>query len=141
MIAHIVCSIVFVHGLQGHPYHSWTHGVSAGTTHVNKPRSKVKFWRPSPIRNVSDETAVYWPLDLLPQDFPRARIITFGYDSAISHWFSGPAMQADIPQYGQSLLNGLEMIRRQYRDRPLVLVAHSLGGLILKDVKSLIPRV
>ena len=140
MIAHIVYSIVFIHGLQGHPYHSWTYRNLAGTTHINKSRLKPKFWQRTPTPNASDETSVYWPLDLLPEDFPRARITTFGYDSAISHWFSGPDMQADIPQYGQSLLNALEMMRRQHGERPLVFVAHSLGGLILKDVNSLISR-
>ena len=80
-------------------------------------------------------------MDLLSTELPNARIITFGYDSAVSSWFSGPAMQADIPQYGQSLLNGLEMIRRQHKERPLVFVVHSLGGLILKDVSSVIFRV
>lgn len=77
---------------------------------------------------------VYWPMDLLPHDFPNIRVFTYGYDSKITHWFKGPGMQLDIYSYGESLLNGLEARRRADPDRPLIFIVHSLGGLILKDV-------
>jgi hypothetical protein len=45
-------------------------------------------------------------------------------------------MQLDIFSYGESLLTGLEARRREDLERPLIFIAHSLGGLILKDVSS-----
>lgn len=86
------------------------------------------------IKNKNTEPEVYWPLDLLPLDFPKVRILTYGYDSHITNWFKGPAMQLDIFSYGESLLNGLEARRREEAERPLIFIVHSLGGLILKDV-------
>jgi hypothetical protein len=82
---------------------------------------------------VSEQT-VFWPLDLLPKNFPNVRIFTYGYDSHVINWFKGPAMQLDIFSYGESLLNGLEARRRDCPERPLIFIVHSLGGLILKDV-------
>ena len=76
---------------------------------------------------------VYWPAELLRVDYPNCRIMIYGYDSQVTHWFRGPAMQLDIFSYGESLLNGLEAKRRADPDRPLIYIVHSLGGLILKD--------
>jgi hypothetical protein len=44
-------SIVFVHGLEGDPEATWSRG------------------------------EVFWPRHLLPHDFPKARIFTFGYST------------------------------------------------------------
>ena len=79
---------------------------------------------------------MYWPVDLLPHDFPNVRVFTYGYDSKITHWFKGPGMQLDIYSYGESLLNGLEARRRADPDRRMIFIVHSLGGLILKDVRT-----
>ncbi|KAG6990947.1 hypothetical protein G7Y79_00060g092510 [Physcia stellaris] len=72
-------------------------------------------------------------MDLLPYDFPNIRIFTCGYDSKVTHWFKGPAMQLDIYSYGESLLNGVEARRREDPRRRLIFIVHSLGGLIIKD--------
>ena len=80
------------------------------------------------------ESEVYWPGELLPNDFPNIRIFTYGYDSQVTQWFKGPAMRLDVYSYGESLLNGLEARRREDPHRPLIFIVHSLGGLILKDV-------
>jgi hypothetical protein len=79
---------------------------------------------------------VFWPLDLLPHCLPNARIATFGYDSKVTNWFKGPAMQLDVFSYGESLLGALEARRRADPERPIIFIVHSLGGLILKDVGS-----
>lgn len=75
----------------------------------------------------------YWPYDLLALDFPTARIATYGYDSKVSNFFKGAAIQTNIIGHGTSLLNALEAFRRNTPDRPMIFVVHSLGGLVLKE--------
>jgi len=33
------------------------------------------------------EDGTFWPQDLLPNDFPKTRILTFGYNADIAHVF------------------------------------------------------
>ncbi|RFU29445.1 hypothetical protein B7463_g6896, partial [Scytalidium lignicola] len=101
--------IVFLHGLQGHPEKTWCFGHSRTNNHC------------------------FWPRDILPRNFPKCRILTYGYDSHISHFFSGPANQTSIVGHAKSLLNDLESIRQEEKDRPIIFIAHSLGGLLLKE--------
>ncbi|KAL6405839.1 hypothetical protein AUP68_10978 [Ilyonectria robusta] len=54
-------SIVFIHGLMGHRTKTWT------------------------------KNDVLWPDELLPNKIPTARILTFGYDANIVHFWSRPA--------------------------------------------------
>ncbi|KAN0083807.1 hypothetical protein V8E54_002895 [Elaphomyces granulatus] len=120
--------IVLLHGLQGHPQKTWAYF----------PPEKKKLFRRVRIfqrmnKAISNVTGFFWPCDILPGDFPRARIMTYGYDSHVTHWFKGPAMQLDIDQYGKSLLNAIEARRRDDSNRPLIFIVHSLGGLIVKD--------
>ena len=77
---------------------------------------------------------VFWPRDLLPKVFPQARIITWGYGVQIEKMFASPP-QATILHYAQDLLFDLGMLRGPKSDRakPLVFIAHSLGGIVVKD--------
>ena len=50
-------SLVFVHGLGGHLYNTWS------------------------------KNGVFWPRDLLSRDVQNVRIITFGYDSDVVKFF------------------------------------------------------
>jgi len=77
-------------------------------------------------------------MDLLSTDCQSARILTFGYDSRVSHFFSGPTNQNNISAHGRSLLNALELYRRESPKRPIVFIAHSLGGIILKKISYLL---
>jgi hypothetical protein len=126
-----VADIVFIHGLQGHPYRTWS-----------CPGGKVKFsirefFSKERLFKLPDTIPpVYWPRDLLPQDIKDARILTYGYDSHVSHFFSGPTSQNGIRAHGRALLNGLGTERRDYPSRALIFVVHSLGGLILKEVSQ-----
>jgi hypothetical protein len=54
---------------------------------------------------------VFWPLDLLPTDCSSARILTWGYDSKVSHYFSGPASQSNITAHARNLLAALRICR------------------------------
>ena len=72
---------------------------------------------------------LYWPLDLLPKDLPAARIMTFEYDTLM---LDEPPLQ--IRDLANMLLESLTINRRLSRagSRPLIFVAHSLGGLLVK---------
>ena len=81
---------------------------------------------------------IFWPRDLLPRVFPQARIITWGYGVQIEKMFAS-ASQATIFHHAQTLLSDLAMLRGSEPDKtkPLVFIAHSLGGIIVKDALSL----
>lgn len=96
----LLLSIVAIHGLGGHPYKTWT--------------QKDKLW----LR------------DFVPQTVPEARILTYGYNSAIA--FSGST--SGIDEFARTLLERLRHKRRVYKNtnRPLLLVTHGLGGIVFK---------
>lgn len=54
---------------------------------------------------------IFWPLDLLPQDCANARILTWGYDSKVSHFFGGAVNQSNITAHARNLLHGLKRSR------------------------------
>lgn len=149
-------SIIFVHGFQGHPRDTWTHakkrslfkGISdsfkkhqksKGTlipeTTIHSARAKVLFRR-RPLEE-DGETELFWPQALLPKHFPRCRILSFGYNSHVTKSKLG------ILEHGSDLLNRLEAERKdqgrvngsnRVSSRKIIFVAHSLGGLVVKEV-------
>ena len=76
---------------------------------------------------------IFGPEDLLPLDFPEARLMTYGYDSHISHFFNGPANQNNIMTYGEDLINRLAGKCSETNGRRIIFVVHSLGGIVLKE--------
>lgn len=125
--------IVFVHGLQGHPRNTWTF---VGKQRVEGTPEKRRFVEVLLCRSKigSQLIEVFWPQDLLKahQDCSRARILTYGYDSVI---FGTPNLSTIMDQ-GLSLLNGLARVRAEDSSRPLMLIVHSLGGLVVKAVSN-----
>ncbi len=92
--------IVAVHGLQGDAFKTW-----------------------------EDRHGTLWLRDLLPEDIPSARIMTFGYDSTVA--FSNSV--ARIEDKALDLLNRLGGQRDENTDRrPVVFICHSLGGIVVK---------
>ncbi|KAI1205958.1 uncharacterized protein F4807DRAFT_464190 [Annulohypoxylon truncatum] len=112
--------IVFVHGLNGNRITTWT-------------------------SNPSDENPdpVFWPKDLLPSKCPNARIFSYGYNASIAHFYPlfGPKNvppTMSIGNHSSALLDDLVGVRSRTdsKDRPLIFVAHSLGGLVCADAVS-----
>jgi hypothetical protein len=83
--------------------------------------------------NTGETSHVFWPEDLLPQDLPSARILTYGYDTHVRHRLQTPINQSTILGLGQDLLHSLEPLRRGCTSRPIIFVAHSLGGILVKE--------
>jgi hypothetical protein len=162
----IEISVVFVHGLQGHPYKTWTSDPKSAQENPRQALAPSKVLTTDrtqafdPLRlfskrirtesresikkealdNVNEERNqeaeakdVFWPRDLLMDDFPAARIMTFGYNTNITQGYE-PANQSNIFSHARDLLYGLEAKRRQTPNRDLVFIAHSLGGIVVKEV-------
>lgn len=77
-------------------------------------------------------TGKLWLRDFLPQQFGTVRVMSFGYDSA----YILSASITDINDASASLLDRLNGERQQgsARRRPIIFVAHSLGGIVVKRV-------
>ena len=101
-----IVDVVFVHGLAANPLR----GPSQSWWHT---------W--------TNAAGSCWPLEWLEPQFKAARVLAVSYDSrAIGD------NQPDIRDAAQSLLE--ELFLAGIGDRPLVIVAHSLGGIILKEL-------
>ncbi|KAI1747303.1 hypothetical protein F4782DRAFT_535596 [Xylaria castorea] len=150
-------NVVFVHGLRGHPRKTWeypapvqqgTVGASSsgfGTAPAKKGRLfgnlKRKILQPPTGAELSllvagssdvvcgNET-IYWPADFLPSVLPRAKIWTYGYNAEVSGKFFRANNKNNILEHGNDFMMKLE---RTLRDElPIIFVAHSLGGLVVK---------
>ena len=106
----IEIDIVAVHGLMGDPYTTWAKG--------RDPNGKP------------------WISDFLPSQLPRARVFSYGYDSQ----FVRSSSVAGIPEFAMNLLAWLKLRRstESERQRPLLFICHSLGGIIVKKVCRLL---
>ncbi|GMF24031.1 unnamed protein product [Phytophthora lilii] len=102
--------IVFVHGLLGCPFSTWTCGEEEGTV-----------W------------AQEWLLNDMKEEGLNPRVLSVGYDSQLlasgSVW--KPMCFEDT---GSEILTQLNAARVGCGDRPVVFVTHSLGGVLVKQV-------
>lgn len=80
-----------------------------------------------------------WLRDALPHDLtwedsghPMARVMTYGYESAVAQ---SKSIQ-NLEDLATSFHNSLLELPQSRTNKPIILVAHSLGGLILKQVSS-----
>ncbi len=78
---------------------------------------------------------IYWPEDLACQTIPNSRILTFGYDTKVRHWLKGSVSKKTVYDHAWEMLCGLDDLRRSRIEsrRPIVFVAHSLGGIVVKE--------
>ncbi|KAK7917452.1 hypothetical protein PG985_011060 [Apiospora marii] len=104
--AEAAVDVIFVHGLKGDRDRTWT-----------APGSESS-----------------WLETLLPLELPDCRILTYGYDSnPVS--VRGVVSSNTIGNHARNFLNLLTSYRAQSQsvDRPIILVAHSMGGLMCED--------
>ncbi|KAK8024357.1 hypothetical protein PG993_012423 [Apiospora rasikravindrae] len=78
--------------------------------------------------------SVFWPRDLLPTTVPHARVMTYGYDSHIRHRFGPEGSQSTVYDIAWDFLVALEASRRSDPERSILLIAHSLGGIVVKEM-------
>ncbi len=103
--------IVFVHGLTGNAYNTWLY----------KDKGVM----------------VHWPSELLKQDLPDARIMSFGYDADIVNLWN-PRSHSPLTGHAENMVGAL--VRKRERtnteDRKILFVGHSLGGLVIEHALS-----
>lgn len=95
--------ICFVHGLMGHREKTWT----------------------------AEGQSLPWPQTLLPGKLTEARILSFGYDAEVMNVGTRTSMSV-VDGHAKSLLNDLYLNRSRANasGRPIIFVAHSMGGLV-----------
>lgn len=64
----------------------------------------------------------------MPEELPYARILIFGYNA--NAVFDNST--AGVSENAGSLLNWLKLRRDDCHTRPIIFIAHSLGGIIVK---------
>jgi len=95
---------------------------------------------------------LFWPDEYLTEDIPEARVWTYGYNADTIGGFFQANNKNSVSQHGQDLLVKVEreienevaaLLPRGRKERlteaqdPIFFVAHSLGGIIIKDVSLL----
>jgi len=78
---------------------------------------------------------VFWPAVMLPKVVPNTKIWTWGYDADIDSFWSS-ASQNTVAQHAANLLSDVaDLLETRGCNLPIILIAHSLGGLIVKAVR------
>ncbi|EAS28259.3 uncharacterized protein CIMG_09463 [Coccidioides immitis RS] len=98
----IVFDLVAIHGLNGDPIKTWTHG----------------------------ETGVMWLKDLLPEAIPNIRIMTFGFNACLNSFTARLDLHAISTKLLTELVD--VRTTEDEKSRSLVFVCHSLGGIVAK---------
>jgi hypothetical protein len=109
-------SILFVHGLRGHPRHTWEDARAGSSDHNTATPNKQKTFRPlfkksvSPAENPSGGSAPhrpFWLEEFLTHDIPEARVWTYGYNADVIGVFQANNKNS-VSQHGQDLAVKLE---------------------------------
>ncbi|ESN94634.1 hypothetical protein HELRODRAFT_95781 [Helobdella robusta] len=80
-----------------------------------------------------DKLTNCWPRDWLAADQSDLRILSVDYDTQLTHWMSNNRFERKTLKE-QSLLLLDSLVRAGVGARPFVLVGHSMGGLIAKQM-------
>lgn len=70
-----------------------------------------------------------WLIDALPNDLPTARVMIYGYESGLR----GNDSFANLQDFAVGLRDAICNVLRSGGGKRLVLIGHSLGGLLVKE--------
>jgi pimeloyl-ACP methyl ester carboxylesterase len=101
----VIADFVFVHGLGGGSSTTWC---------------------------LKQNPEYFWPKEWLPKDpaFAGVRVHSFGYNATWATWLKSPL---DVHAFGQSLVEELLSDPKVSAQKtPIVLIGHSMGGLVIK---------
>ena len=103
----------------------------------HRSTSRLKIEIRDNITQPKPEVEVYWPLDFLPISVPNTRIFTWGCQTLATNAKLLPAQQ-NVFSHADELLHDLATHRDGTRSsgRAIVFVVHSLGGVIVKEVRT-----
>jgi len=127
--------IVFVHGLLGGAAYTWRQSVACDDKDVEGELKGEK-----PKGTCSAKFSNCWPKDWLAEDVPKVRMFGVEYSTQLSDWdqdhpYETPE-ERTIGSRAKELLVKLEAADVG-KDRPVVWVTHSMGGLIVKEILRL----
>uniref|UniRef100_A0A672Z668 Protein SERAC1 n=1 Tax=Sphaeramia orbicularis TaxID=375764 RepID=A0A672Z668_9TELE len=117
----IKADVLFIHGILGAAFKTW--------------RQKDRSILEEGDNESSDDYTECWPKSWLAADCPNLRILSVEYDSHLSDWMSKcPAenQRKSLAFRSQELLQKLKVAG--VGQRPVVWVAHSMGGLLVKKM-------
>lgn len=140
--------VIFVHGLVGSVFKSWRQGSIAIDGHGNRcsPKNFTPTTELLPT-NLNDDTngageqlklidtpyTRCWPKDWLAEDVLGLRILAVDYPTALSNWRTDCDLNKDsLRQRALHVMKQLEAA--DLGERPIVWVAHSMGGLLVKQI-------
>ncbi|KAG8165995.1 hypothetical protein KVR01_004547 [Diaporthe batatas] len=109
--------ILAVPGIGTNPESTWTYY----EPDPQDPQDKSKVSR---VKWLSDDT-------MLPSLFPNARIMTFGYDS---FWFGDAPPKQRLGGIATEVLMDLCEQRKDCDRRPILLIGHCYGGLVMQQM-------
>lgn len=109
-------SVVFVHGLQGDSVETWSlkppsamrsslQNISLLQRLIRRQSQEARDKDDSTgtVNSNPDKSTIFWPKDLLADDLPNARLLTFGYSSDVLTTFRA-ASKNNITQHAQNLV-------------------------------------
>jgi len=128
----MISSVIFVHGLRGHPQGTWQaasvnsgsdSGIGSSTT--KKPGGFKSLFKRRTARSLSEDSTqahslsspassppppsqIFWPEEYLAQDIPEARVWTYGYNADVIGILFEAKNKNSISQHGQDLSSRLE---------------------------------
>lgn len=123
-------TIIFVHGLGGHPVKTWSF------------QRDPNFVRPlhththtvCQVLLVLTSHYQFWPQEWLPYEngLMKVRICTFGYAADFA-----TTKESNVTVLDFSKKLNLEILTAPVTDAPIIFVAHSMGGLVVKKARDL----
>lgn len=139
----VVADIFIVHGLQVHPEDTWTSKVEHSASSAKKSGGWRKrfFGGSRPTDSSANDTSTtptcarrgcFWPFDLLPHTLHKARVLVYGYDSHPTYFYKGGTTRMTITAHCEDLMHKVAAMRVECRGRPIIFIAHSLGGILVK---------
>lgn len=153
-------SIILVHGLRGHPYNTWASSKKAGNAPAagssgwrQKFKSRLKPTTPPSESSSTRQHEVFWPQDYLAKDISKARVWTYGCNADVIGGLFQANNQSSVSVHGRDLEVRFEReienkvihpgpkgqnlrVDKNNNQDPVIFLAHSLGGIIVKDVRQ-----
>uniref|UniRef100_A0AAX7U850 Protein SERAC1 n=1 Tax=Astatotilapia calliptera TaxID=8154 RepID=A0AAX7U850_ASTCA len=118
----IKADVLFIHGILGAAFKTWR----------QKDRNALEE---EEAAKREDDYTECWPKSWLAADCPNLRVLSVEYDSHLSDWMAQcPAenQRMSLAYRSQELLKKLKLAG--VGERPVVWVAHSMGGLLVKKM-------
>uniref|UniRef100_A0A3Q3XMI3 Protein SERAC1 n=1 Tax=Mola mola TaxID=94237 RepID=A0A3Q3XMI3_MOLML len=118
----IKADVLFIHGILGAAFKTW------------RQKDRIVSQEKKETGSTDDYTEC-WPKSWLAADCPNLRVLSVEYDSHLSDWMAKcPAenQRKSLAYRSRELLNKLK--QAGIGERPVVWVAHSMGGLLVKKM-------